>query len=609
MIGNSAIPLHVMCVVNPDAHADDAVELLEAEGILCGSRPDPEKLNVFLHSTGNSVAVTGPRRTTVALVRRPLDALELLTAIQGAAHLAAAYRDAQASETLLEVGRALGAQRDMLQLQQLILRRARELTKADAGSLLLVEEHGGQKKLRFAVAQTGPYDKGTHVGATIPLTAASISGSVALNGEVVRIRDAYALSDSSPYRFDSSFDKRSGYRTKSVLCVPMRNYRDDVVGVIQLINRKPSFETVLTSAEQTIEVVHDFDARDERVAIALASQAGVALENSRLVENIQGLFENFVTAAVKAIEVRDVSTQGHSERVSRLTVAQARAVNSIDTGALRDVTFTPEHLQEIRYAALLHDFGKLSVPEYIFGKAKKLPDGRLETIRMRFYLALEQIEAAAAREKFNILRVPPGHSGTSVEDALAAVDARAAQAREELLLLLEGVEQANEPAVVNAAVDAALTKVMQRHYRLDGAPVPLLDEAELRYLHIPRGSLSDEERELMNLHVTNSFRFLAALPWDTTPWPGVADIAYSHHEHLDGSGYPRKLKGEDIPPPVRMLTIADIYDALTASDRPYKKALPREKALDILTKEFAERGKIDPMYLEVFIQKRLYEAV
>lgn len=608
MIG-SAIPLHVMCVVNPDANADDALDLLKDEGIDCGSRPDPEKLNVYLHSTGHTVAVSGPDGTVVALVRRPLDTLELLTAVQGAARLAALQRDSEASETLLEVGRALGAERNVLALQQLILRRARELTKADAGSLLLVEEHDGEKKLRFAVAQTGPQDKGTHIGATLPLSSSSISGSVALNGETVRISDAYMLGESSPYRFDQSFDKRTGYRTKSVLCVPMRNYRDEVVGVIQLINRKPSFDTKLTSPQQTVEVVEEFDNRDERVATALASQAGVALENSRLVENIQTLFETFVRASVKAIEVRDVSTQGHSERVSRLTVAQAEAVNGIESGPLADLTFTPDKLQELRYAALLHDFGKLGVPEYIFAKAKKLPEGKLETIRMRFYLALEQIDLAAAREKFKIMRMTNANSGAHLEHALEAVDRRRERARADLLALLDGVEKANEPAIVSQAVDDALTKVMQRHYTLDGAKMPLLDEAELRYLHIPRGSLSDEERELMNLHVTNSFRFLAALPWETTPWSGVAHIAYSHHEHLDGTGYPRKLAGEAIPPPVRMLTIADIFDALTASDRPYKKAVPLEKALDILSKEFAQRGKIDAVFLDVFIEKRLYEAV
>jgi HD-GYP domain-containing protein (c-di-GMP phosphodiesterase class II) len=603
------VPQRIVCVVDGDDPLDDAAELLLVEGIVCAARANPEKLNVHLCGLEDSIAVSGPDGTSIALVRRnPINPRELLTAVQGAARLTAMHRDAEASETLLEIGRALTAERNMLALQQLILRRARELTSADAGSLLLVEETEGQKSLRFAVAQTGPQDQGTHIGATLPLASSSISGSVALSGEIVRISDAYLLGETSPYRFDSSFDKRTGYRTKSVLCVPMRNYRDEVVGVIQLINRKPTFETVLTSPEQTVETVQDFDNHDERIALALASQAGVALENSRLVENIQGLFENFVKASVKAIEVRDVSTQGHSERVSKLTVAQAQAVNEVEAGPLKDLKFTAESLQELRYAALLHDFGKLSVPEYIFAKGKKLPDGRLDTIRIRFYLALEQIDAAAGREKFEILRMP-NHTGPAADAAIEEVERRTEAARTELIDLLSQVEKANEPAVVAAEMDEVLTKVMQRYYTVDGRKVPLLDESELRYLHIPRGSLSDDERELMNLHVTNSFRFLAALPWHTTPWPGVAEIAYSHHEHLDGTGYPRKLAGEAITPEVRMLTISDIYDALTAADRPYKKAVPLEKALDILTKEFAQRGKIDSIFLDLFIHKRLYEAV
>ena len=223
---------------------------------------------------------------------------------------------------------------------------------------------------------------------------------------------------------------------------------------------------------------------------------------------------------------------------------------------------------------------------------------------MRFLLAIEQVEAAAATEKFRLLCEPSGRSDTA---RMAEIDDRAKAAKEDLAALLQGVEKANEPAVIDASVDRALASVMQRHYALEGQNKPLLDDREFEYLKIARGSLSDEERNLMNLHVTNSYRFLSALPWNTTPWPHVADIAYSHHEHLDGTGYPRKLKGDDLPPEVRMLTISDIYDALTASDRPYKKAVPRDKALDILTNEFAARGKIDAVFLDVFVQKRLYE--
>ena len=175
-----------------------------------------------------------------------------------------------------------------------------------------------------------------------------------------------------------------------------------MIGAIQLINRKPSFATELKSPKHTEEIVHAYDAHDERLLTALASQAAVSMENARLVDAIQNLFERFVHASVKAIEVRDKSTQGHSERVALLTVAQAEAINTIESGPLAGLHFTTEQIREVRYASLLHDFGKVAVPEYIFAKAKKLPDGRLDTIRLRFLLALEQArdpqEQAALRE-------------------------------------------------------------------------------------------------------------------------------------------------------------------------------------------------------------------
>lgn len=524
---------------------------------------------------------------------------------QQAAELLRLERAAGMAEELLEVGRALGAERDIMTLERLILRKARELTRADAGSLLLVEEQGGERKLRFSIAQTGPGDDGSIVDALLPLSGKSIAGYAVLAGIPLHIEDAYALPPGVEYSFDSSFDQRTGYRTKSVLCVPIRNYKNEVIGAIQLINRKPEFATVLFSKETTQSIVTPFDDQDQRVATALAAQAGVALENSRLIESIQSLFEHFVHASVTAIEVRDPATQGHSERVAALTVAQAQAVTQLDDEPFRNIAFTPDDLRELRYAALLHDFGKVSVPEYIFAKAKKLPDGKLEAIRGRFFLAMEQIEAACARESFEALRsAPRGANETMFE----TIDQRCAAAKAELQTLLAGIETANEPAVISAAVDLALKEVMQRHYRLGDRDLPLVEADEFAYLLIPRGSLSDDERLMMQRHVTNSFRFLSAIPWGTTPWPRVAELAYSHHELLDGSGYPRKLGGSEIPPQVRMMTISDIFDALTASDRPYKKAMPVEKALDIMTKEFAASGKIDRNFFDLFIARRLFEV-
>ncbi|HVS45817.1 MAG TPA: HD domain-containing phosphohydrolase [Verrucomicrobiae bacterium] len=515
----------------------------------------------------------------VAILRPPLDRASLLTAVRTAkAYESAALQQRYAAESndLLEIARALSSERNLPVLQQLIVRKARELTGADGGSLYVVEEGDHGKQLRFNVAQTGPRDRGVFLGSILPHSTHSIAGYVTLTGQPVRIADVYALDEALPYRFNDSFDRASSYRTKSMMCVPMRNVNGDTVGAIQLINRKPQFDILLSSPEQTLDVVEPFDDHDEQILLGLASQAAVAMENARLVEAIEDLFEKFVRASVKAIEVRDAATQGHSERVATLTVAQAEAINAIETGPFAGMHFSPEHLREVRYASLLHDFGKVAVPEYIFGKAKKLPDGRLDTVRLRFLLAIEQ----------------------------SAGDEERAALRE----LLEKIEASNEPSVLASQADAALTEARSRLYR-DGVDVrPLIDDAEYHFLTIPRGSLSDQERERMQEHVTQSFLFLREIPWQTTPWPNVADLAYGHHEHLDGTGYPRKLAGDAIVPQVRMMTISDVFDALTASDRPYKKALSAERAIDILTKEFAQRGKIDELLLDVFVTKKIYET-
>jgi HD-GYP domain-containing protein (c-di-GMP phosphodiesterase class II) len=510
------------------------------------------------------------------------------------------------TDRLLQIGVALSAQRDVSLLHEMIVRNARELTRADSGSLFLLEtDESGETKLRFAVAQTGPDDAGIHLGAVMPLSRASIAGYVALTGQLVRIPDVYEIPPTAEYRFNPSFDKQNSYRTKSMVVAPMRDHENTIVGVIQLINRKPSFEVKLTSPKMTESVVEPFSERDEAVVNSLASQAGVALENKALLNSIQDLFEQFVRASVKAIEVRDKSTQGHSSRVAELTVAQAEAANLVQAGTFRDLHFDEDALREMRYAALLHDFGKVAVPEYIFGKAKKLPDGKLESIRLRFLLAINQIEELAARRKFELLQ-----SGVPFDDRrMSEIEADAASRAGELQALLHTVESANEPRVVAAEVGELLDSIVGKTYRDIGDERPLLETAEFEFLRIPRGSLSNDERRKMEQHVTQSFYFLREIPWSKTPWRNVPDLAYGHHEHLDGTGYPRGLKGTEIAPQVRMLTIADVFDALTANDRPYKAAMPLERALDILDKEFAQRGKVDAELLDLFVTKKVYEPI
>jgi HD-GYP domain-containing protein (c-di-GMP phosphodiesterase class II) len=548
---------------------------------------------------------------------RPLDAAAVIATVTAARRLLSARRTGRElnamaadmtreTDRLLSIGVALSAERNISKLHELIVRSARELTRADSGSLFLLEvNEGADTALRFAVAQTGPTDAGTHLGAVLPLTRNSISGYVALAGDVVRIPDAYEIPETSEYRFNPSFDKQNGYRTKSVLCVPMRDHENAVVGVIQLINRKPDFKLILSSPAQTEEVVTPFTERDESVLLSLASQAGVALENKALLASIQDLFEQFVRASVKAIEVRDKSTQGHSSRVAELTVAQALATNAVEAGKFAALHFDEDALREMRYAALLHDFGKVAVPEYIFGKAKKLPDGKLDSIRLRFLLAINQIESLSARRRFELLR-----TGVALDDRrMLEIEADATSRAGELQALLATVESANEPRVVAAEIGALLDSILGKTYRDVDDERPLIDTVEFEFLRIPRGSLSSDERLKMEQHVTQSFYFLREIPWAKTPWRNVPDLAYGHHEHLDGTGYPRGLKDAEIAPQVRMLTIADVYDALTANDRPYKAAMPIDRALDILVREFAQRGKVDSELLDLFISRKVYETI
>jgi HD-GYP domain-containing protein (c-di-GMP phosphodiesterase class II) len=559
-------------------HSVDFAKLRERGGLRTLGAP-PANAIVILPPQHAALSWIADDPEVVAIMHPPVSGAALLASLRTAARVEAARiltRTAKEGEELLEIGRSLSSERDLGTLFRMIVRKARELTNSDAGSLFVVEEHDQQKRLRFAVAQTGPDDDGVLMDALLPLATTSIAGYTAITAESLRIDDAYQIPESAPFRFNRAFDDKNNYRTKSIACVPMRNLSGSVIGVIQLINRKPNFHLELESPEHTEEVVRPYDQHDERLLTSLASQAAVAMENARLVDSIQHLFERFVHASVKAIEVRDKSTQGHSDRVATLTVAQAEAINQIDVGPLAGLHFTVEQIREVRYASLLHDFGKVAVPEYIFGKAKKLPDGRLDTIRLRFLLAMEQ--------------------------------ARTQDDKDMIRALLAKIENANEPSVVADGSDDTLTRAMELRYNDIDGPRSMLDPMEYDYLTIPRGSLSNEERDKMQEHVTQSFLFLREIPWQETPWRDVAELAYGHHEHLDGTGYPRKLKGEAIKPQVRMMTISDVFDALTASDRPYKKGMSIERALDILNKEFAQRGKIDPLLLDVFIEKRLYDV-
>jgi HD-GYP domain-containing protein (c-di-GMP phosphodiesterase class II) len=511
-----------------------------------------------------------------------------------------AHRRHRQFRELNRIGIALSAEKDIDRLQSFILTTMRQLTHADGASLWLKMEVDGVPKLFLASSQNHSIDKNTYEAFTVPVDQKSVVGYAVSVGSSQIYEDAYHPPPGKPVG-GKSFDSQFGYRTKSMLTVPMRNYNNDVVGAVQLINAKRRFETRLKADNVDTEVI-SFQPEDVEMIESIASQAAVAIDNKNLIDSIQALFDGFVQASVTAIEQRDPSTAGHSGRVEALTTSLARAVNEIATGRYRDVRLTEDQMKELRYACLLHDFGKVGVREHILVKAKKLVPGQLEVIQARFEYIERSVQVKYATEKLEALRA--GKDGPALEE----IDRRLAADLDQLEQWVESVVAANEPTVMPEDKASTIEFLSRQTYQdIAGREHPMLEPQEFRFLSIRKGTLDAQERLEMESHVTHSFHFLTKIPW-TPVMRGIPEIAYGHHEKLDGSGYPRGLTGGQIPLQARMMTISDIYDALTAQDRPYKRAVSPAIALDILHDE-ARQGKLDGDLLDIFIYKRIYLPV
>ncbi|MFW6031495.1 MAG: HD domain-containing phosphohydrolase, partial [Myxococcota bacterium] len=479
---------------------------------------------------------------------------------------------------LVEIARALTQERDLGHLLALILEKSRFITGADAGSLYVIEgtdpnpEH---RVLRFKLSQNDSCDfEATEF--TMPVSTRSIAGYAAVTREPIRIEDVYQIATDAPYGFDASFDRRIGYRTRSMLAVPMVSAEDEVIGVIQLINKKRDPRVRLDTQEAFEEEVVPFDDRSAELLATLASQAGIALENALLYDEIRNIFEGFVHASVEAIEQRDPTTSGHSLRVSVLSCRLAEVVDGLDEGPYAGATFSRRELKELEYAALLHDFGKIGVREQVLVKAKKLYPHTLEAVRARVHYALKEAEADVLGRKITLIREGAGESD------LRRLDEELARRRADLQDAWRLITEANEPTVLSEGDFSRIEAIGRMTYvDGDGAVQPLLSPAEVEQLQVTRGSLSTAEMDEIRAHVVHSFNFLSRIPWGKS-FTDIPRIAGAHHEKLDGSGYPNRLSGEEIPLQSKIMTVADIYDALTARDRPYKKAVPVERALTIL---------------------------
>jgi len=493
---------------------------------------------------------------------------------------------------LNEIGVALSVERDLRALLERILLEARGFTRADAGTLYL--RRGDE--LSFEIAQNdtlGTFIGGSHGEADappVPIDRQSASGYAAVTGEPLNVADVYDDQGELQFEGPKRFDRMTGYRTTSVLAVPMKDHEAQVIGVLQLIN----------ALDASTGAVIAFSAEDESLLQSLASQAAVAITNVRLIEETERLFESFLQVMATAIDERSPYTGGHIRRVAEMTMIVAEAVNACDDGPLAERRFSPDELNELRIAAWMHDIGKITTPEWVVDKPTKLTTifDRIELVRTRFALIRARAQMAALQRRVAELEggaAPAAGAGGEADRHLAEIDGDIAF-----------LTQANLPGEYMS--DEALKRlqgIAGREEYADAEGQPALSDDELYNLSIRKGNLNNEEYSKIKGHASMSLKMLGQIPF-TRKLSRVPEIAGGHHEKLDGSGYPQGLVADQISLQARILALVDIFESLSADDRPYRaKPMSRETVLRILNEEVA-MGHLDGDLLDLFLKNRLY---
>jgi len=495
----------------------------------------------------------------------------------------------QRLEQLNDIGTSLSAERDINRLLETILSAAKAIMGADGGTLYRVTE---ENTLRFEIVRTTSlkYYLGGTTGNPVPFypvplykdgkpNHANISAYAALTGRTVNIADAY-VEQGFDFSGTRNFDKKTGYRSKAFLTVPMKNHDNEIIGVLQLINPRN---------DETGEIV-TFSAADQRLAESLASQAAVALTNRLLINQLEELFESFIGMINTAIDEKSPYTGGHCQRVPVLTMMLAEAAAATTQGALADFAMNDRDRYELKLAGLLHDCGKVTTPVHVVDKSTKLETivDRIQVIDTRFEVLKRDAEiemlrdgSPAARERF--------------AERVRELDAD----REFLRNANIGVEHMSEGDVARVKRIGAY-----RWKDVSGRDAPFLTEEEVENLTIRSGTLTAEERKIINHHIVATIKMLEALPWPKH-LRKVPEYAGGHHERMDGKGYPRGLTREQMSIPARVMGIADIFEALTAKDRPYKRGKTLTESLQILGR-FKQNGHVDPDLFDVFVRDKVY---
>ncbi|OIN91253.1 MAG: phosphohydrolase [Comamonadaceae bacterium CG1_02_60_18] len=507
-------------------------------------------------------------------------------------------------EQLNTVGAALSRERNINRVLEQILLAAKAITHADGGTLYRMTEDG--KSLRFEILRTDSLNiwmggtSGCAVGfPDIALLKqdgqpndALVAAYAAIHGVTVNIPDAYEETDRFDFAGTRGFDARTGYRSQSFLTVPMCDHEGAIIGVLQLIN----------AIDPKTHQVQTFTDADQSLAESLASQAAIALSNRLLMTQLENLFESFVGLINLAIDEKSPYTGGHCQRVPELTMMLAEAVSATDSGPLADFSLTDADRYELKIAGLLHDCGKITTPVHVVDKATKLHTlfDRIALIDTRFEVLKRDTEIVALREQLALRPVVQPDTESAIMKRSAETQARLNEERDFLRKSNVGGEAMSDADV------ACVRRIGTQHQwrNIDGVQADFLNADEMDNLCIRRGTLTSAEREIINHHIVATIKMLEKLPWPRH-LKNVPEFAGGHHERMDGKGYPKGLTREQMSVQARIMGIADIFEALTACDRPYKLGMKMSQALGIL-EDFKRNGHIDPDLYDIFINSGIY---
>lgn len=497
---------------------------------------------------------------------------------------------------LIGIGQLLAKERNRDKLIQKILKTSIKITGADAGCVFLVVDNAdGTKGLLFKYSYTFSRDIDFNEF-VMPMDEKSIAGFCAVNDEVVNIPDVYEIPDTATFSFNSSIDKRYDYISRSMLVFPMKNHLGEMLGVIQLINSKEHFDNLdindttesykilLETKEDFYNKVYPFALRYEDLMLSVAGQASIALDNIKMIHQLEEQFEGMVRASVDAIDSKDPATSGHSFRVAQMSLSFLTVLNGLEHGQFAGISFSPREMKQMEYAALLHDYGKVYIDNDIFLKAKKLFPKDFKILMLRLDLIAEKLK-----------NLPNGNVLI-----------------EEVQKVKEKIRRLNDPKIFNEKSSVILDEIINSMNGVnlfdgEGKVIPILTPGEIDNLNIARGTLNKSERSEVQSHVKYTYDFLQSIPWPKD-LARIPEIAGGHHEMLDGSGYPNKLAGNEICIESRILAILDIFDALSASDRPYKKPIPFDEVKSILERE-ADKDRLDKELVKLFFDHKVYEGL